>query len=121
MSAHVMNECDVNRYPVGSGLCAHVDSTPGVTLLVALPGEGPFSGGFLRVAPYAGEDGVCIRAGASTSSSVPLKRARDLLYVPLPPFHCALFDGHSHFHEVSEVTAGVRYSLGVGFMKCTRQ
>ena len=116
-----MKECDVNRYVVGSGLCMHTDSDAAMTLLAALPGEGPFSGGFLRVAPLGGLEGVCIREGASSSSSVPLKRARDLEHVPLAAFDVAVFDGNNHFHEVSEVTAGVRYSLGVGFMKCPGQ
>ena len=67
----------VNRYRVGSGLCVHLDKFEGMALLVALPGEGPFSGlggGLLRVAPQAGEHGVCIREGCSSAASAPLKR-----------------------------------------------
>ena len=119
LSAHVRSEWDVsvNRYRVGSGLCVHLDEFEGMALLVALPGEGTFSGGFLRVAPHAGAHGVCIREGCRSAASAPLKRARDLVMVPMPPYHCALFDGHVHAHEVSEVTAGVRYSFVLGF-KC---
>ena len=117
LSAHLRSEWDlsVNRYRVGSGLCVHLDVFDGVALLVALPGEGPFSGGFLRVAPHVGKHGVYLREGCRSAASAPLKRARDLVMVPMPPFQCALFDGHSHVHEVSEVTAGVRFSFVLGF------
>ena len=118
MSSHVVRECDVNQYPMGSGLCVHLDSDPGVALLVAMPGKGVHGGGLLRVAPLEGEDAMCVRSGAASMSSVPLKRARDLVHVPLPPLHGCVFDGHRHFHEISEVTHGSRYSFTVGFEPC---
>ena len=107
----------VNRYRVGSGFIVHRDEFKGMALFVALPGVGPFSGGLVRVAPVAGQHGVCTREGSSSAASAPLKRARDLVMVPLPPLRCIFFDGHNHAHEVSEVTAGVRYSFVAGF-KC---
>ena len=75
MSSHRRNECDVNRYCVGSGLCVHLDS--GMTLLAALPGEGSFtgSGGLLRVAPRAGEQ---VRMGFASG------RVVAQLLLPLP-------------------------------------
>ena len=69
-----------------------------MALLVALPGEGPFSSGLLRVAPHAGAHGVYIREGCRSAASAPLKRARDLVMVPMPPYHCALFDGVIPMH-----------------------
>ena len=120
---HPLSEVTVNRYPKGSGFCIHRDGEEGVVLSVALPVE--WQGGFFRVALKPGPFGVQLRGqmrgstcvARSIADAVP-KRAGQMFHVPMQCYSGVVFDGPGHYHELSEVTDGMRCSLVIGFKSC---
>ena len=98
---------------MGAGFCVHVDGEKGVVCSVALPAE--WQGGLFRVCLQPGENAINFRRGGLSIADVVPKMAGNLHHVPMDMYGGVVLHGVAHFHEVSEISHGTRFSLVIGF------